>query len=479
MSDGSVHPEDLQPVKTQLEIDKLRNENAKLTAETVVLMNQQRPRVFALELLKAFAGIGAAITSVAALLGLWFSISRWQDELQQARELRMQEHIRTTLTQLSAESTAERLAGLAAANELLASAAQDRQRLIVEVILSIVAVEKEAIVRDSVVELLVELSRQEQNRELLTYSLSRLVQLSRTLVDQYRLRDTHNLRPNLSSEGQEATAQSIGAAIVLLLRAGIRVDDLAGIYCIECDFSGLELSSTDFSNAILPWANFSNSVLVGANFENADLIATRFVSADLRGAALTQTDSTLRTLAPPSYVQVLYDRSDDGTAPGQLQIYGPDFSCADLRGARFALHSIFGFASENAILEHGGPALYVMPAVFVGANLEETDFSDARMFGSRASSDRLPFGGACTEYERRPEYSLFECTFEDSSGGTDSDEAPATKSPYRVSLQHFQLGFTGSNWRAAHFPNGVRVWLENNPPPSSSNLPWPCEPRVK
>src|SRR5262249_12409304 len=194
--------------------------------------------------------------------------------------------------------------------------------------------------------------------------------------------------PPPPSDSGEAIAKSVGDAIVVLMRLGARARDLSGIYCVECDFTHLDLSQTNFSGSILHSSKFSNATLSGANFADANLENTQFIAADLQDAILTG--------KAHSYISNIFNTHN--THEGNQRIFinqsfisGPIFDCADLRRANFSGHSIFGFVSEKARSQDKSPPLLLFSASFVGVNLEGTNFGEAQMFGVKSVDEDFPF----------------------------------------------------------------------------------------
>lgn len=200
--------------------------------------------------------------------------------------------------------------------------------------ISVLALEKESVVRDSILAMIRGIELKKASPEAMLNCLNALVRASRTLVGREDLRNArmeHPLRPPKSDQA-EAIARPIGEAISDLLRVGIRSRDLSGTYCVKCDLSGMDLAGTDFSNAILYLSNFEGSKLAGANFDAADVEHTRFANSDLEDAKLTHLDDRRPGAFQPSYVDRIFNRSRDKP---QVAVYGPNFNCADLRGCRF------------------------------------------------------------------------------------------------------------------------------------------------
>jgi uncharacterized protein YjbI with pentapeptide repeats len=160
-----------------------------------------------------------------------------------------------------------------------------------------------------------------------------------------------------SSSDELIPLRATAAAITAMIRNRVKINDLSGIYCVGCDFTGktwemtnpsfakvadfahadptriLDLAATDFDGAILAGSNFIGVDLHGASFDSADLIGVNFAGADLADAKFTD-----------------YGHREWYTA--RMQITGrsyppafPDFTCADLTGADFTGSLFFGVYS--------------------------------------------------------------------------------------------------------------------------------------
>lgn len=459
--------DDLELKKLDLETQKLEYELGKIRVETDGMRSTQSARGQVLEWFKAFAGLGAAITAVVALFGLWLSVARWQDESEQIRKGKEQEQLSKAFDSLSADSPAKRLSGVASVRSFFATSSPQQQQQILEVVISILAIEKESLVRDSILAMIRGLDANNSSADALAKGLSALTRASRTLVITEDLRNTrmeHPLRPPKSQTG-EAIAKAIGESISDMLRNGVRVKDLSAIYCVKCDFSGLDLSGFDFSNSILFLSNFENAKLVESNFDAADLEYTRFENSDLQRAKLTHLEDPRPGGFRLSYVERLFNRARDRP---NIAIFGPNFNCADLREADFTGHPIFGFASKQA------PGLASFSATFVSANLEGTNFAGSRMFGSRGESEALPFPSA-DGTESTTESRLFQYTFSHIDfkrpGEIHSDG-------FDRALHWLEIGFSGSNWNSAILPSTMRAYLGANSPPKAPDfgINPPCKP---
>lgn len=472
--------EELEASKHALETEKLEREIAKLKSETAAIDKQQSMWGQAIEWAKALAGVAAVVTVIVALFSLRFSASRWQDELEQSRQVKAQEQIAKAFENLSTESVAKRLSGLASVRAFLTERNDLHHRLILDVSVSLLAVEKERQVRDSMVSMLKGLDTSIVSKRALDSALIVLVDASRTLVNRENLYlNRYIFSRSLPPNSNEAIAKSVGDAIVTLLRLGGQARDLSGIYCVQCDFTNLVLPQINFSNSILYLSDFSNATLSDANFNGADLEHTNFRTADLQGATLTLTKDQIRGHYLPSYVSGIFRRGEGS----QILMHGPDFSCADLRKADFSGHPVFGFASTKAGLANGAPALILVPASFVGVDLEGTKFGEAKMFGARSENEILPWPtdgpDSGTESASLLPSRLFEFDFsKDDDHGPGREEA-GDLSGYDKSFAFFQQGFAGSNWRSAIFPSKVRSWLEAHTPPTDLHFGTrsPCEPR--
>jgi uncharacterized protein YjbI with pentapeptide repeats len=434
-----------------------RLEALKLIAEIRLIRQQLSDSTKRIEWLKAIAGLAGVVTAFVALLGIYTSISRFQEEEKTKITVQQVQQLNRSIEQLADTNIGKKLAGISTIESFMRTGDRTTQEQILSVLISILSVEESKPARDAIISSFRSDIYNDVDGGVKENALKKLTDISRSLVIQGSLRKnriSHALRP-AESDTIEAKAKSVSQAIVSLIGHGNSFTDFNGIYCVQCDFSGLTIENADFSNSILYLADFSNAVMVAANFDGADIDHTRFVGTTLRKAKFTLIDDPRPGYYRSSYISKLFDRERGE----QAAVYGPNFNCSDLREADFSGHPIFGFSSENAKLEEGRASpLLSFSASFVGADLEGADFSSAIMFGAKAKEDGLPFptGGG---HNSVGIYELFEFEFSD-YGIKEIDRAP-----YESDLSWLKRGFSGTNWDKAQFPPKLDDWLKQNQPP--------------
>jgi uncharacterized protein YjbI with pentapeptide repeats len=169
---------------------------------------------------------------------------------------------------------------------------------------------------------------------------------------------------NPSAE-DKAPLEASASIIAALIRNGAKVDDLSGIYCVECKLSSFEkpakLSGVNFDRAFLRRADFSGADLKSSSFNNADLILANFTSANLHAANLSE------DLPVESWTvsKIVYSGELAGT-------YGANFACSDLSSADLGGRITFGLIFGDQV--YGGNML---------DEFYQADLKDTRMRGIR------------------------------------------------------------------------------------------------
>lgn len=316
------------------------------------------------ERLKAWASILGGLTAIVGLCALLWSI--WQGILQ----LRLQEadrldsQIQTTLAGITDERVSRRLAAAATLAFVLQKSEQRRVEFLTGAG-SLLATERDPIVRSAILRLYSTLISIETPEQALSGALSSLAEASRSLVISGELREKHAwLYGSINDDTVESRAQSVARAIVLLLRRGARSENLTEIYCAHCDFSGLSLPKVDLSHAIVAFANFAKADLSGARLDGADMEGTSFERARLVGASVRY--GSWRGIDGDSYAERRLARNLGSFS-------GPSFACADLSRADFDGQPILFLAARRMNLAHSN----LFPARFTGAIVDGTDFSGA------------------------------------------------------------------------------------------------------
>src|SRR5262249_49500673 len=147
-----------------------------------------------------------------------------------------------------------------------------RQSATVAYLATALAVEKDPIIRDAILDVFSELHDRGVDlaaiNEGLAIAIMRNLKLSKSVeIGDNRLEVIPVTDPRI------APLQATAKAIVTLIRQGATVKNFSGIYCAQCDFSGAEvdLSHANFDEAILIDANFSKTQLANASFDGATI----------------------------------------------------------------------------------------------------------------------------------------------------------------------------------------------------------------
>jgi uncharacterized protein YjbI with pentapeptide repeats len=446
------------PTTRELEQRKLLAEIAKLEAET----RTHRP----VEILKALAGVSGVTAAIVALVGLQVSATRWQAETAAGREEKTEARLQQVLDDLASKDASTQLAGLASVPHFLAVVDDARRQQLLVTLGSLLAVCESSVVSDAIVAYLEDIDLKILGTEHSQRLLVHLVTQNRNLSRRHGLARSRRSNPYFPADSgtPESKAEALGNAIAALVRRGVWTDDLSGIYCVQCDFGGVTLAGVNFNDAILAYSDFSEADLQNASFDHADLESALFVRADLRDASLTFLPDPRPGKERDSYFQSAQD-------PHFFE--GPNFSCADLRGANFAGHPVFPLVSP-AIADR----VLVEGPKFTAADLAGANFTGSHIFGLLTEDDqykRLPFvgsgGGSRHEedFAWQVEYELIE-----------HDLPQGSMEPYADFFQGLAWNLSGSNWTEAAFPRGIVDLFEQDPPSScvqKFDKSSPCIPR--
>ena len=437
----------------------------KLVAETALIRQQLSSEHRWTERIRAISGLAGIITAFAVLMGVIFSYCQFSTTMEIDRRTQTITQANRIIELVLDQSETKRLAGIASLPPFLRDNDTESGQRILEVLAHILSVEEKPAVYDAIVSTLSRLDSAVLSSNGLERILDALIVANQSLVSQYNLRAERRGDARAEVHPPEARAARLAQAIVRFLRIGVARQDLREIYCVECDFTGLELPGANFNDSILSLSDFSNASLVGASFDGADIEGTSFVSADLRGAQFTYEDDPRRP-GKLSYIKQLLFRDDRE----KIFIEGPNFNCADLREANFTGHPIFGFVTDYDEVEANDPPLTItFYASFVGADLVDANFANAQMFGAQWQEHGLPFswgGGQAWSfpsgrgYQAAADYYfLFEYDF-----GSFSSPKPPEPKRYQISLSRLLKNFTGSSWEQASLPSPMKDWLQENPP---------------
>jgi uncharacterized protein YjbI with pentapeptide repeats len=443
---------------------KAAAELGKIELETRLLERQLSPSAQRVERIKAYAGLGGVLAGLAALLSLTVTASLGIMERGEARRSKLEERLDQAIMRAASKDAGLQLSGVAALRIFLTAPDSDSAtRLqILSSLAKLLAVEEKPVVRSALVDSFASIPQNDSRA--LEVALGSLVESSRAIVAEANLAaEPPILRP---AGPAEERAYSVGQAIAQIVRLGARPADLSGIYCAECDFSGRSLAGYRFAAAILPRADFSGAMLEGVAFDGAELDGARFVAARLgRATFVTKPERRagtylwrrLRAFAQAREGKVIPEGPGDTKKFDPANYFwasGPDFSCADLSGARFEGFPLFRVQSLEARVL-GGLIMRGEGTKFRGARLEGTDFSGIRYYGTYLESEYPPLLNLRTPGEGKI---LF---YEGDS--LDPDRIADTGS-FRANLVEIRSAFLGSNWRQAKLPEGLLALLKSQGP---------------
>jgi len=446
----------------------------KLNAEVRVLELQLSRWGRGIDAFKALAGVSAVVGAVVAIVAMLVSAHQWQESQDRDRQTRVEERLDKTLERLGDPAPTKRLSAVVSLRSFLTREGARHHEQVLTSLTNLLALEPEPMVGSAVVAMLTSVEPGSFAPGVLEASLGSLAKVSRALVAQGNLlnRDALQNRP----ADIVARAQSVAAAIAAMVRLGVRITDLSGIYCVGCKFGGVSLNGVRFNNADLYLADFSNAGLQGASFDGADLEGSRFVAADLRQARLTHSTIDRLDRTEETYVTRRFQKLSGQPVP-IIEVSGPNFNCADLRGAVFSGQPIFAFVSTKAVIHRARfdtPALWVKHTTFVKADLQGADFSGVGFFGAGPESATPPFPVRSKQLRSDyPGVAFFE-------GELSNDSPGATFDPsYGVNLDVLRGSLAATNWTKAILPRPLQEWLKANQPPSysGSSNQQPCEPR--
>jgi uncharacterized protein YjbI with pentapeptide repeats len=442
--------------KQEIELKKLELENSEIEFK-------QSKRFRRLEYLKAYAGISGFITGIVAIVTIGFSVFQWSTETEQNRNVRVEERLDKTILNLGSNSTQTRLASVIALHTFLDKNHEKYHQQVLLSLVNMLSNEKESGVRSAIVQLLAETDSGIIKKEILEKTQTILINFSKFHLETgelYEKRITNEFRIP-PPDSQEGIARDIAKGILELLNKGIKINDMSSIFCIKCDFSGLDLQGVSFEDAILTWANFSNCNLKGANFDGADLEETKFISADLASTYFTYYDNK-----HPGYRNHYVERQLD-QEQYQTAVFGPDFTNANLTGADFTGHILFGFSNDSS--ENG---VMIFNPSFRSANLTNTKFESIGIYGTtfnysnnskKEHNEILPFFPLLGEIGLplgRVMMGINKIGFNVFLSKVDSATDLSTDIGYfQQSTREIYSQFEGSNWKDAIWPDALKELL--------------------
>lgn len=362
--------------KLEAECVKLKLDTNKLNIETQLLQRQVSRSGKLQEWFKA----GAA---PAALLGVIFSYLIGSAQVSQQGETRNVDRFEKGIARLTSINPSERIQGINSLNELLVENNQIYKHVVLNRLATAVQGEKSPEVLERIRETFDNLPLVTVNKKSLDSILKLATENNRALVrkinkntdqligDRRRkkfdeLLDKYSvggnspesiiynysiiIDPQLANKISDGELRQLIAdhrtrydelkdninlhvfskIITSVLRAGadykIIDGNFSGIFCQECDFSGVrDLSNSHFDQAYLKDADFSFVNLSGSTFHNADLSGTVLFSSNLSNARLNREKASDDAL----------DISDAAKFVDRIVAF-PLFACATLAGANLS-----------------------------------------------------------------------------------------------------------------------------------------------
>lgn len=452
----SKHKKNYLIRKQEIELEKLELEKQELEF-------RQSRRSRKLEEFKSYAGFSAFITGIVAIVTIGFSVFKWSSEIEQNRNIRVEERLDKTVLNLGSDSAQLRLGSVINLRTFLDKKHEKYHHQVLLSVANILGNEKESSVRSAMIQILSEIDTNIVNNEILEKTLETLIDYSKFHLETgelYRKR-INNEFANPAPDSQESIARDISKGILALFRKGIKTKNMSSIFCVKCDFSDLDLEGVSFEDAVLSWSNFSNSNLKNTNFDGADIGQTKFINADLSNSLLT-----FNEFKYPGYrfhyveKQLHYDIY-------QGRVHGPDFTKANLTNADFTGHILFGF--RNSTISDG---IVIFNPSFRSANLTKTKFKTIGIYGDTFNdfndsySNLLPFSPSpyydCQiglphgRLERSPNelnYHIFISIIDSTS-----KIYPAINKFQKSNMQIYDQ-LAGSNWKDAIWPKAMKNML--------------------
>jgi hypothetical protein len=197
------------------------------------------------------------LTGPVAVIGVVVTVVLGSLQLHQANQSRDDERFDKAITRLAASTPGERLSGIAGVELYLDSQQKTRHRPALRFLVGALAAEPDPTVRGQIIDTLASLKVPQISQADLNDALEQLRNRNRDLYAQLQAAYLEKLRrdgglklpqndvdethilPN--SEAQFDPLRATALAIVTLIRHGARTKDLSGIYCVDCDFTGVLL----------------------------------------------------------------------------------------------------------------------------------------------------------------------------------------------------------------------------------------------
>jgi hypothetical protein len=238
---------------------------AKLQLEQVALKRQMSPSGRGLEWLKA-------ASAPVALIALLWTVIAGVESMKQGRRAAVDERFDKAITRMASPDGYQRLTGITGLRQFLSDPNHEADA--VSYLVTALAVEKDPILRDAILDSISQLKADGTNPETIQRGLEIAIERNRKLAKSVDIgKDDLDGLP--AGDPRLAALHATSLAMVSLIRQGAHGGDLSDVYCAECDFSGsnVNLSGTKFDRAILREADFSDAILENSSFDGANILA--------------------------------------------------------------------------------------------------------------------------------------------------------------------------------------------------------------
>ncbi len=281
--------------------------------------------------------------------------------------------------------------------------------------------------------------------------------------------------------------RALSDVFLKLLHAGSKTSHLQGLYCRDCDFTGLALQGADFRDAILAGVSFASAELPKANFERAFILNASFVHADLRGAIITADGSYGACSEDLAHAALDWSAFRISSTPDDFfqRAYipqGPNFAWANLEDVDFGQQGLFTLVlwkSKKVVrwVQACAPDFY--GARIAGAQLEGLATTDILYLSHPPKSQRdlPPVLHAIEKEGMIPDTYGMDLNFFFTSdpalpGRYTAFQHTGFQDPVAVNSATIANAIRDSfGWKSAHLSSGVRDYLQKQSVSERTELP--------
>lgn len=342
------------PDKAELERQQLELTNQKLRIETEKLARESRPENWWSKLAKNVVAIGGVATVAATMYGLYDSYSKTITDRERARTVEQRLQFEDAVKRLEAKDTVSKLVGVSVLGAYLNRDNKVFHHQILFTLASLVATERDLQAQAAVADLVKAIPVETIEPNDWFNFQDTLASQSRAIVIKGGLYQSRQFGVDgLVPSDEERTARFISKLISVNIQKRVvqNYGNYAGIYCEDCDFrDAIFPKNANFTGAVLDRANFNRATLEGALFDNADLGGTSFVEAylgDARFRSVNEKDLKAGTTGASGGMEMspyLLHVARLLETRASIALTMPDFSCANLNGARFDNQALFPVA---------------------------------------------------------------------------------------------------------------------------------------